>query len=416
MTQQILKKLFINLTLFTLLACGATFAGAQTTAFTYQGRLSDGTAAANGSYDMQFSVYNAATGGTLESIIITRTAVQVTNGIFTAQLNFGTTPNPFDTGRDRYLEISVKPTGGGTYTTLAPRQQITSVPFANRAINATNATNFNGSLSGDVSGTQSATVVSSVGGQSAANVGIAVQSINTATSESTPNTLVKRDANGDLSGNVINANTQYNIGGNAALRIPGGRSVFVGSGGSGSSNSFLGFGAGGDTTGSGNSFLGYLAGSNNTTGTNNTAIGNGANVASNNLENATAIGAGAAASSSNTVVLGRSSGADGVQIPGSLRVGGGAVVERILTVSASLNFPALGSNQNATLTISMPGALVGDSVILGLPSNPTVDFLFTAFVSAADTVTVRARNLNQSSAIDPSSNQFRVIVIGVRAF
>jgi hypothetical protein len=38
-------------------------AHAQTTSFTYQGRLQDAGAQANGSYDLQFSLFDASTGG-----------------------------------------------------------------------------------------------------------------------------------------------------------------------------------------------------------------------------------------------------------------------------------------------------------------------------------------------------------------
>ncbi len=37
---------------------------AQTTAFTYQGKLSDGATPANGNYDFQFKLYDTATVGT----------------------------------------------------------------------------------------------------------------------------------------------------------------------------------------------------------------------------------------------------------------------------------------------------------------------------------------------------------------
>jgi hypothetical protein len=37
---------------------------AQSTAFTYQGRLQDGGAPANGSYDFQFTLWDALSGGT----------------------------------------------------------------------------------------------------------------------------------------------------------------------------------------------------------------------------------------------------------------------------------------------------------------------------------------------------------------
>ena len=47
---------------------------AQPTAFTYQGRLNDGSDAANGQYDFRFRLYNAQSGGsqvgmTLEALL-----------------------------------------------------------------------------------------------------------------------------------------------------------------------------------------------------------------------------------------------------------------------------------------------------------------------------------------------------------
>jgi gas vesicle protein len=74
---------------------------------------------------------------------------------------------------------------------------------ANLNGNATTATNFSGSLSGDVTGTQSATVVSFVGGQSAANVAAGTVLANNATSANTANQIVKRDASGNFSTNMI---------------------------------------------------------------------------------------------------------------------------------------------------------------------------------------------------------------------
>ena len=70
---------------------------------------------------------------------------------------------------------------------------------------ASTATNFSGSLSGDVTGTQGATVVSSVGGKSAANVAGATTAANAATSANTPGTFVQRDASGSFSAGTITA-------------------------------------------------------------------------------------------------------------------------------------------------------------------------------------------------------------------
>ena len=45
-----------------MLVCGMS-AQAQTSPFTYQGRLTDGAMPANGSYEMEFKVFNALIGG-----------------------------------------------------------------------------------------------------------------------------------------------------------------------------------------------------------------------------------------------------------------------------------------------------------------------------------------------------------------
>jgi hypothetical protein len=149
-------------------------AESQTTAFTYQGRLNDASAAANGQYDLEFKLYDGGTGGTQQGSTVTLEDVQVTNGVFTVQLDFGAA---VFSGADRFLEIGVRAGAStGAFTTLAPRQQLTSTPYAVRSVSAgaaetaTTAANFSGSLSGDVTGTQSATVVSQVGGQSAGSV------------------------------------------------------------------------------------------------------------------------------------------------------------------------------------------------------------------------------------------------------
>jgi hypothetical protein len=67
------------------------------------------------------------------------------------------------------------------------------------------AVNFSGSLSGDVTGTQGATVVSAVGGVTAQNVAAGATLANTATSLNTPGTLVKRDLAGNFTAGTITA-------------------------------------------------------------------------------------------------------------------------------------------------------------------------------------------------------------------
>ncbi len=97
------------------------------TGFTYQGKLTDGGAPANGIYDFEFTLNDALSGGNPVGSPVTQKEVTVTNGLFTVQLDFG---DVFD-GTPRYLEIGVQPGGsGGAYTPLTPRQQLSATPYA----------------------------------------------------------------------------------------------------------------------------------------------------------------------------------------------------------------------------------------------------------------------------------------------
>jgi len=62
------------------------------------------------------------------------------------------------------------------------------------------ATSFTGSLAGDITGTQAATVVSTVGGVTAENIASGANLANAATTNNTPNTIVKRDGSGNIPG------------------------------------------------------------------------------------------------------------------------------------------------------------------------------------------------------------------------
>jgi hypothetical protein len=142
---------------------------AQGTAFSYQGKLNSSGAAANGLYDFQFNLYDAASNGNNVSIPTTVCGVQVTNGLFTATLDYGTS----FPGAPRWLEIAVRVAGPCTqplsgFTTLSPRQQILAAPYA---ITATNASNVTGPISGSqiIAGSVSSTQLAA--GAAAANLG-----------------------------------------------------------------------------------------------------------------------------------------------------------------------------------------------------------------------------------------------------
>ena len=73
---------------------GATAASAQTTSFTYQGRLTDGGTPANGNYDLQFALWTSLTNGVQVGSTQTSNTVAVSNGVFTVSLDFGANAFP----------------------------------------------------------------------------------------------------------------------------------------------------------------------------------------------------------------------------------------------------------------------------------------------------------------------------------
>jgi hypothetical protein len=95
---------------------------------------------------------------------------------------------------------------------------------------------------------------------------------------------------------------------------------------------------------------------------------------------------------------------------GTLQVGGGTVVASILSATATLDFPSISGNDTHTLTITVTGAVAGDSVFLGVPATLDAGLIFCASVTAADTVTVRLHN-SSGSPVDPASGTFRATVI-----
>ncbi len=132
---------------------------AQTTAFTYQGSLYVSGSPANGNYDLQFKLFDALSGGTQQGTTVTKSLVPVTDGSFSLVLDFGS----FFPGANRFIEISAQVSGGGGFTTLAPRSQILSAPYAitaagaqsaaiaGYALSAGSAQNLSGPLTGNSS-------------------------------------------------------------------------------------------------------------------------------------------------------------------------------------------------------------------------------------------------------------------------
>jgi len=100
---------------------------AETTAFSYQGRLNNNGNPATGLYDLRFEVWDALANGNMIAGPLTSLATGVTNGLFTVTLDFG---NGVFTGPGRWLELDMRTNGNGAFTALLPRQPVLAAPYA----------------------------------------------------------------------------------------------------------------------------------------------------------------------------------------------------------------------------------------------------------------------------------------------
>lgn len=95
---------------------------------------------------------------------------------------------------------------------------------------------------------------------------------------------------------------------------------------------------------------------------------------------------------------------------GAATIGGGTPIQKPISVTAVLDFPSISAQSSDTLTVSVTGAAVGDTVVVSPPAVNAFATAVTGWVSAADTVTVRYHNYS-SAAVDPASGTYRVTVI-----
>ena len=109
---------------------------AQSSAFTYQGRLDDTNGPVSGTYDLRFKLFTDPLGNVQTGSTLLSNGVPVVNGLFTLTIDFG--PGIFN-GSNYWLEIDVKTNGGAAYVDLSPLQPITPVPYAQFAQNSPNA-------------------------------------------------------------------------------------------------------------------------------------------------------------------------------------------------------------------------------------------------------------------------------------
>lgn len=78
------------------------------------------------------------------------------------------------------------------------------------------------------------------------------------------------------------------------------------------------------------------------------------------------------------------------------------------TNSAVFDFGNITTLSTATTTVTVTGARSGDAVHVS-SGTPTTGIIIDGYVSASDTVTIRAQNFT-AGTINPASSTFRVIV------
>lgn len=329
---------------------------AQSTSFTYQGELQLSSQPANGTFDFEFLLYDASSGGTQIGATATRSNITVTDGRFTVSLDFGAN----FTGPERFLEIRVRQTGGGGFTILDPRQRIGSSPYAVRSVSAaaadtattaTNATNaVNATNAANATNATNATTAATAAnalnlGGVAANQYVVttdprLSDARTPTAGSADyiqNSTIGQIGNFAISSTGraanFNATNAFQINGVNVLRTGGINNLYIGPGTGGSStgsiqeNTFVGTSVGPSNAGAHNTFVGFRTAFANTTGLYNTFVGSETGDANTTGRDNAFFGADAGGANTTgefNTFIGRSSGAQNVDGSRNTTLGNGA--------------------------------------------------------------------------------------------
>lgn len=98
---------------------------------------------------------------------------------------------------------------------------------------------------------------------------------------------------------------------------------------------------------------------------------------------------------------------------GTIHVTPSLAVRDNIVVSSVLDFPNTATSANSTLTVTVTGAGLGDSVALGVPNDAVVstNHNYQAWVSAVNTVSVRFNNNSPTGAANPNSATFVLRVV-----
>ena len=101
----------------------------------------------------------------------------------------------------------------------------------------------------------------------------------------------------------------------------------------------------------------------------------------------------------------------GIAASTGVTIGGGTNITKVLSATGVLDFASTAAGAVTDLTVTVTGAVVGDTVAIGIPNGSiTATGSFTGWVSAANTVTIRFSHNHLVNAEDPASGTFRVTV------
>jgi hypothetical protein len=87
------------------------------------------------------------------------------------------------------------------------------------------------------------------------------------------------------------------------------------------------------------------------------------------------------------------------------------VFPKVIKTTATINPASLADGAGATQVVSVPGAKLGDVVLVSAPYD-LQDITVTAYVQAADLVEVRVQN-EGGATVDLASGTWNILVFGL---
>lgn len=93
----------------------------------------------------------------------------------------------------------------------------------------------------------------------------------------------------------------------------------------------------------------------------------------------------------------------------AIRIAGGTNIKRHLSSAGSLTFGSVAAGSTVDRTLTVTGAAIGDSVVVTPSGTMEAGIIWSGYVSAADTITIRLANVT-GKWITPVSRSFRADV------